>query len=979
MSVVHPSRAPRHPIVAVPLVRPVYVGEGAGIAFGLFHDRATGSPAGAPVLLLAPFGNADACSYRPRRDWAQRLAAAGHPTLRLDLPGAGDSPGGPRDPDRLAAWTAGVADAARWLAATTGHRPTVLGIGRGGFVGWLAAAAGAPIGDLVLWTVPARGRAIVRELKMLSRMEEAGGAQDGVPDDALMSAGHLLSAGTIADLSAVDLTEWPLPAEARRRVLLLGRDGVAPDQRLTAALEAAGVPVTVGAGEGYGDLLRQPSEALTPLTTIALVADWLDAAPAIEDDTNAELPPSDTRAEMVVDGQAIEERPFPVQAGGLHLLGILSEPAPGRATADTFVVLLNAGALRRVGPNRMWLELARRWAARGVSVLRIDLARVDDLSGAPEDTERIGFYDLHAHYHGDLGTQLQETLTAVQEARRPARFVVAGLCSGAYWTFRALQEDSRVSAGILVNPAELFGGSLAAISRERDALLNIGSPALWRKLLTGGVGLARIRQLASIVSGATMTALRELPSRTRAAGGPLHVALTNLAAADQRLTMIFTPDEPFRDQLAASGDLALLEADPRVEVTTLGDLPRAHTLEPLPLQRQTHAIVDAAIERELRRHEDADGHERPQPLRTLHVTESLASGVLGVVAALTERLAHEGHEVFVAHGERPETPVDARSVIARNVHLIALPWRRRTPVAQVRAAVALRRLVARTKPDVVHLHSTFAGFVGALAVPRRIPRVYTPHGYSFSRTSEGWLARNAYRLIEWAIARRVNLVGAVSRSEAAQASGAVHAPRVSVVPNGLPELDPGRLPAVAQRDEPLVAALGRIGPARQPQAAARILAQVAHRTGVAVEWIGGGGTGEDEPGLAALVAAGVPVTGWLSGDDARDELGRATALLHWSAWDAQPLAVLEAMARDVVVVASNLPANRELLGDEQVCATEEDAASLLAAIVTDAALRDRLLESQRGRRQQYGAQRMTADWLAVYRGLVVTRPFRIPT
>ena len=47
-------------------------------------------------------------------------------------------------------------------------------------------------------------------------------------------------------------------------------------------------------------------------------------------------------------------------------------------------------------------------------------------------------------------------------------------------------------------------------------------------------------------------------------------------------------------------------------------------------------------------------------------------------------------------------------------------------MAQLRAALALRRLVARVKPDVVHLHSTFAGFVGGLAVPRRIPCVYTP-------------------------------------------------------------------------------------------------------------------------------------------------------------------------------------------------------------------------------------------------------------
>ncbi|HEY6758692.1 MAG TPA: alpha/beta fold hydrolase [Baekduia sp.] len=972
------------PPAAVPPVAPVYVGAGDGTAFGLFHAAAPGVAAGSPVLLLAPFGNADGCSYRPRRDWAQRLAAAGHPTLRLDLPGMGDSPGGPRDPDRVAAWTAGAADAARWLAATTGHRVTVIGIGLGGFAGWLAAAADAPIDDLVLWAVPPRGRAIVRELKMLSRMEAAtdtvpAALDEEVPEGALMSAGHLLAAQTIADLSAIDLADEPLP-DGVRRVLLLGRDGVAPDQRLADAVAAAGVALDTLPGDGYGDMLRQPSEALTPVATIAAVLDWLDAAPPVEADAE-DPPPAGTRADLTVDDVAIEERPFPVAVDGLHLLGILSAPAPGEPSADTCLVLLNSGALRRVGPNRMWLETARRWAARGLPVLRIDLARVDDLEGVPQDVDRVGFYDLHAHYHADLGAQLQGVLAELQATVRPSRFVVVGLCSGAYWTFRALQEDPRVSAGILVNPAVFFGGSLAAIARERDALLGLCDPALWRKVLSGGVARARIRQLATIVSGAALTALREAPRRLvgRRAGTPLEGVLAGLVAADQRLTILFTPDEPFRDELDAGGDLARLEATPGVEVTTLGDLPRAHTLEPLSLQRETRAVLDAAIDRELLRHAGAAGHAQERPLRTLHVTESLASGVLGVVSALGERLAAGGNDVVIAHGERPETPVDARSVIAPDVRLFALPWQRRTPVAQLRAALALRRLLRDVQPDVVHLHSTFAGFVGALAVPKRIPRVYTPHGYSFLRTSEGWWARNVYRAVEWAIARRVDLVGAVSRSEGDQASGPVRAPRVRVVPNGLPELDRGRLPATPPRPEPRVVALGRIGPARQPEAAARILARVAAKSPASVEWIGGGGDGDDEPGAAALTAAGVPITGWLEADAARDELARATVLLHWSAWDAQPLAVLEAMARDVVVVASDLPANRELLGDDQVCATEEEAAALIVAAVEDRALRDRLLDSQRARREHYGADRMAADWLAVYRGLVVARTFRIPT
>ena len=107
-----------------------------------------------------------------------------------------------------------------------------------------------------------------------------------------------------------------------------------------------------------------------------------------------------------------------------------------------------------------------------------------------------------------------------------------------------------------------------------------------------------------------------------------------------------------------------------------------------------------------------------------------------------------------------------------------------------------------------------------------------------------------------------------------------------------------------------------------------------------MRWIG------DAPGdeSAPLRAAGIPITGWLSHEDALAELGRATVLLHYSAWDGAPLAVLEAIARDVVVVASDIPANRELLGPAQVCADEAAAARLIRAVLADAALRETLLQ-----------------------------------
>ena len=60
-------------------------------------------------------------------------------------------------------------------------------------------------------------------------------------------------------------------------------------------------------------------------------------------------------------------------------MGILTEPV-GPAV-DLCAVWLNAGPQRRIGPNRMWVETARRWAALGVPSVRVDLAAIGDADG----------------------------------------------------------------------------------------------------------------------------------------------------------------------------------------------------------------------------------------------------------------------------------------------------------------------------------------------------------------------------------------------------------------------------------------------------------------------------------------------------------------------------------------------------------------------------------------------------------------------
>lgn len=348
------------------------------------------------------------------------------------------------------------------------------------------------------------------------------------------------------------------------------------------------------------------------------------------------------------------------------------------------------------------------------------------------------------------------------------------------------------------------------------------------------------------------------------------------------------------------------------------------------------------------------------------MSESFGAGVFEVVRSLAERLAEGGHDVAIAYGIRPETPRSPRGAVDRRVDLFPMPWKRRTLFAQLAAVRSLHNLTRDWRPELVHLHSSFAGVAGALAIPRSIPSVYSPHAYSFANVRATAPVRSAYLRMERFVARRSTVIGAVSESEARLARDAVGAKSVEVVPNGIPELDenpraPGRPQSTAR-----VLTMGRIGPQHQPQACARILSAVSDLAPPV--WIGSGKAAST--GVEALERAGVSITGWLPRDEALELVRSGSALLHWTAWDAQSLSILEAMASDVPVVASDIGANREILGERQVCSSEDEAIARLRQILTDPAERESILDLQRSRRPRYGANRMAREWEALYRRII---------
>jgi glycosyltransferase involved in cell wall biosynthesis len=357
--------------------------------------------------------------------------------------------------------------------------------------------------------------------------------------------------------------------------------------------------------------------------------------------------------------------------------------------------------------------------------------------------------------------------------------------------------------------------------------------------------------------------------------------------------------------------------------------------------------------------------EEKRAVRVLHVAEAFGGGLLDVVVCLAAGAVDRGHSAAIAYGVRPETPDDVRAAVPAGVDVRQIEgWGRRRPQTERSAVRQLRQMAADFRPDVIHLHSSFAGVTGLRAFgDLDVPMIFTPHAFASCVSSHSAAARRAYSFLERRICKRVDSVGAVSHSEA-EVARRYGARNVVCIFNGTSASSERER---APLSRPVVVASGRTVSQRRPHEAASILSGVSSVSDVA--WIGGGDE-RTRSGQASLIAAGIPVTGWLPRQEALDHLAHANIYLHWTAWDGLPVTVLEAIAMGTVVVASDIPPNREILGDRALCSTRDDAVRMIRSLLADPGELAALAEYQRRRCERFSWEQMVDGWLDHYTDLL---------
>lgn len=485
---------------------PLYFGRPDRPLFGLYHparadrqgaprDDRQSLPRDAGVVLCNAFGHEELNGHRSMRHLASLLADAGLPALRFDYDATGDSAGDDREGGRVAAWRASIVQAAEALRAEAGVSRVVLAGLRMGALLALVAAREVGADGLVLWNPVVSGRMHARELLRLHKMLFPRPKGDAAPPADEEALGFVLSKETAADLGKLDalaLAEKPAGS-----CLVIGGNDQPAEDKLLDKLRELGMEVEYRHLPGHRFLVTDPHRSEVPGEMLSAIVDHLSSRYPESGEAKAasELP-------AVVSGGPGGEQAWLFGAPGRRF-GVLT---PAKEKGDRpAIVLMNAGSIHHIGPNRAFVRMARRWADLGYPVLRMDLSGIGESApgeGSPENVP----------YPRDAVKDAQAAMTALQEAGVARRFILSGLCSGADIAFRAGVIDRRVAGAWMINPQAFYFESSDALKGFMKAELEaqyyesgLWDLERWKKMIRGQVDLLHI---AGVMRGKVESAVK---------------------------------------------------------------------------------------------------------------------------------------------------------------------------------------------------------------------------------------------------------------------------------------------------------------------------------------------------------------------------------------------------------------------------------------------------------------------------------------
>jgi glycosyltransferase involved in cell wall biosynthesis len=367
-------------------------------------------------------------------------------------------------------------------------------------------------------------------------------------------------------------------------------------------------------------------------------------------------------------------------------------------------------------------------------------------------------------------------------------------------------------------------------------------------------------------------------------------------------------------------------------------------------------------------------------MRILQIVQSLArGGAERILVDLAAAMPSRGHECLVAI-LRDEGGFGEEEYPGIGVRVLLPDGELRWPGYVPRAARALSRLLREWRPDLLLAHTPNVAAVAAFA-GGKVPGIQVIHWHWGPFSGEGLVRLRRRALARWTFRRLGRRGIVVSPSQMEDSASFLGCPesRLRCVANGV---DPDRfrfVPRESSRD-PAIAVVGSLSPVKRPELAVRAFEVLARSLLRSRLIFAGDGPlrsslermcGESKFG-GAIAFAG-------NRADVAGILEECDLLWHPSCNEGFGLAVAEAMASGLPVVAADVEGIRELVvpGETGALVPFEDSsvvAKISAEILSDPARYGRMALAARNRiEERFRVDQMVEGYLEAARDAVLGR------
>lgn len=300
--------------------------------------------------------------------------------------------------------------------------------------------------------------------------------------------------------------------------------------------------------------------------------------------------------------------------------------------------------------------------------------------------------------------------------------------------------------------------------------------------------------------------------------------------------------------------------------------------------------------------------------KIVHVVEAFGGGTYSFLTELCNASTNE-YEITIIHSLRKETPKLFEKDFNTKIKFIKIDMcRGLNPYNNIKSFFQLKKILKEEKADIIHLHSSKAGFLGRIVSYTNgfdMNKVfYNPHGFSFLQQNESKIKRNLFYQLEKFASKFGGCIIGCSKGEYEEAlkmsnncvniNNGIDIKKIDniIMENNLDK-------EVCKNNKKItIGTVGRICYQKNPLLFNEIAKKFPQYDFV---WIGDGELKYE------LTSQNIKITGWINKKEVIEEVLKLNIFIMTSLWEGLPISLLEAMYLGRPAVVSNVIGNRDVI------------------------------------------------------------------